>query len=120
MRRIYLTQRRRLPKRRSPFLHLRAKGERLDSTKNRRGRQARRHAGYICFVAPSRSGVFWAIIKDERGVEYFAYGRSFMRFPMVPSVGYQVSFAPLPPLPGTRYPRAIEVEVHKKTNDTDQ
>jgi hypothetical protein len=72
-----------------------------------------RLAGYICHVGPSRSGVFWAIIKDEHGIEHFAYGPNFLMFPAVPWVGQQVTFVRLPPLPSSKFPRAIEVVVNR-------
>lgn len=80
-------------------------------TPNQRARRARRLAGYVCFVAPSRSGVFWAILKDEEGTEHFAYGPNFLMFPAIPVIGQQVTFVRLPPLSGSKFPRAIEVDV---------
>lgn len=69
----------------------------------------RRLAGYVCHVGLSRSCGFWAIIKSDDRAPHFAYGKCFMAFPAVPAIGTQVTFAPLPPLAGSRYPRAIEV-----------
>ncbi len=68
-----------------------------------------RLAGYICYVGKSRSAIFWAIIKDADKVQHFAYGRSFLTFPAVPWIGQQVTFTPLPPLPSSKFARAIEV-----------
>ena len=68
-----------------------------------------RVAVYICYVGKSRSGIFWAIVKDENKVEHFAYGRNFVSFPAIPWVGQQVTFVRLPPLPSSKFPRAIEV-----------
>jgi hypothetical protein len=65
--------------------------------------------GYICHVGKSRSGIFWAIIKDANKVQHFAYGRNFVSFPAIPWVGQQVTFVRLPPLPSSKFPRAIEV-----------
>jgi hypothetical protein len=79
-------------------------------TPNQRARRARRLAGYVCFVAPSRSGIFWAILKDEEGTEHFAYGPNFLMFPAIPVIGQQVTFVRLPPLFGSKFPRAIEVD----------
>ncbi len=73
-----------------------------------------RLSGYICYVGPSRSGVFWAIIKDENGIEHFAYGRNFLTFPTAPWIGQQVTFVRLPPLPSSKFPRAIEVVIQRK------
>jgi len=80
-------------------------------TPSQRARRARRVAGYICHVAPSRSGVFWVILKDESGVEHFAYGPNFLMFPAIPRIGQQLTFVRLPPLSGSKFPRAIEVDV---------
>jgi hypothetical protein len=55
--------------------------------------------------------VFWAILKDENKIQYFAYGPSFLMFPAIPRVGQQVTFVRLPPLAGSKFPRAIEVDV---------
>jgi len=76
---------------------------------SRKRTKQNRVAGYICYVGKSRSGVFWAIIKDENKVEHFAYGPNFLSFPAVPRVGQQVTFVRLPPLPSSKFPRAIEV-----------
>ena len=70
--------------------------------------------GYICYVGKSRSGIFWAIIKDSDKVEHFAYGRNFLTFPSVPWIGQQVTFVRLPPLPSSKFPRAIEVVIQRK------
>lgn len=72
-----------------------------------------RVAGYICHVGSSRSGLFWAIIKDENRVEHFAYGPNFLTFPAIPRIGQQVTFVRLPPLPSSKFPRAIEVVVRR-------
>ena len=74
-------------------------------------RRGRRVVGYICHVAPSQSGVFWAILKDENRIAYFAYGPNFLMFPAIPRIGQQVTFVRLPPLSGSKFPRAIEVDV---------
>jgi len=71
-------------------------------------------AGYICHVGKSRSGIFWAIIKDEHGIEHFAHGPNFLTFPAVPWVGQQVTFVRLPPLASSKFPRAIEVVIQRK------
>ena len=76
-----------------------------------RARRSRRIAGYICYVGPSNSGVFWAILKGEDLDEHFAYGPSFLTFPLIPKIGQQVTFVRLPPLSGSKFPRAIEVDV---------
>ena len=76
---------------------------------NRKRTKQNRVAGYICYVGKSRSGVFWAIIKDEIRVEHFAYGPNFLSFPAVPWIGQQVTFVRLPPLDSSKFPRAIEV-----------
>ena len=76
-----------------------------------------RITGYICHVGKSRSGVFWAIIKDSEKVEHFAYGRNFLRFPSIPWIGQQVTFVRLPPLPSSKFPRAIEVIVQRARQD---
>jgi hypothetical protein len=83
-----------------------------------RGKKARRNriAGYICYVGASRSGVFWAIIKDSEKVEHFAYGRNFLTFPAIPRIGQQVTFIRLPPLPSSKFPRAIEVIIQRAHN----
>lgn len=80
-------------------------------TATQRARRSRRVAGYICYVGPSQSGVFWAIIKDENRDEHFAYGPNFLSFPTIPRIGQQVTFVRLPPLSGSKFPRAIEVDV---------
>ena len=72
-----------------------------------------RMPGYICHVGSSLSGVFWAIIKDENGLEHFAYGPNFLMFPAIPWVGQQVTFVCLPPLSISKFPRAIEVVVNR-------
>jgi hypothetical protein len=59
-----------------------------------RGPSRNRLAGYICHVGQSRSAVFWAILKDENGIEHFAYGPNFLTFPAVPRIGQQVTFVP--------------------------
>lgn len=74
-------------------------------------RRTKRVAGYICHVASSRSGLFWAILKDENKIEHFAYGPNFLMFPAIPRIGQQVTFVRLPPLAGSKFPRAIEVDV---------
>jgi hypothetical protein len=81
-----------------------------------RRQSSNRLAGYICHVGPSRSGVFWAIIKDDSGLEHFGYGPNFLTFPAVPWVGQQVTFVRLPPLPSSKFPRAIEVVVSRAHN----
>lgn len=68
-----------------------------------------RLAGYICHVGSSRSGIFWAIIKDENRDLYFAYGPNFLSYPNIPRVGQQVTFVRLPPLSSSKFSRAIEV-----------
>ena len=76
---------------------------------NQSRKRTNRVAGYICYLGKSRSGVFWAIIKDSEKVEHFAYGPNFLSFPAVPWIGQQVTFVRLPPLPSSKFPRAIEV-----------
>jgi hypothetical protein len=87
----------------------------LIETRSQRARRGRRVAGYICYVAPSESGVFWAILKDEKRVEHFAYGPNFLMFPAIPRIGHQVTFVRLPPLSGSKFSRAIEVDVLRST-----
>jgi hypothetical protein len=82
---------------------------RPDANQSKKRTKQNRVAGYICHVGKSRSGVFWAIIKDENRIEHFAYGPNFLGFPAVPWIGQQVTFVRLPPLPSSKFPRAIEV-----------
>ncbi len=86
---------------------------RQHANQSKRPTNQNRVAGYICYVGKSRSAVFWAIIKASKKVEHFAYGRSFLSFPAVPWVGQQVTFVRLPPLPSSKFPRAIEVVVSR-------
>jgi hypothetical protein len=81
------------------------------ATAVRRARRSRRVARYICYVGLSKSGVFWAILKDQNRDEHFAYGPNFLMFPAIPRIGQQVTFVRLPPLSGSKFPRAIEVDV---------
>ena len=80
--------------------------------------QRARPTGYICHVGSSRSGVFWAIIKDEDRELYFAYGPNFTTYPNIPRVGQQVRFIRLPPLPSSKFPRASEVSVQRAQHNS--
>ena len=82
---------------------------RQHANQSKRWTNQNRVAGYICYVGKSRSAIFWGVIKDANKVEHFAYGRSFLMFPAIPWVGQQVTFVRLPPLPSSKFPRAIEV-----------
>lgn len=65
----------------------------------------------IVHVGKSRSANFWTAIKAEDGAIFFGYGASFVGRD-TPRVGQRVSFTPLPPIIGTRYPRATEIMIH--------
>ena len=58
--------------------------------------------------------MFWAIIKDENQILHFAYGPNFLSVSRSTLIGQQVTFTPLPPLPSSKFPRAIEVMVQRK------
>ena len=45
---------------------------RQHANRSMRRTKQNRVAGYICHVGKSRSGIFWAIIKDEHGIEHFS------------------------------------------------
>jgi hypothetical protein len=77
----------------------------------RKTRRTPQITGFVCFVGPSRSAGFWAVLKGTDRVDYFAYGRNFLTA-VVPKVGQQVQFTRLPPVPGSKLPRAIEVAVY--------
>ena len=64
----------------------------------------------VVHVGHSRTAGFWAAIKASSGVVYFGYGRSWLNS-QTPRVGQRVSFAALPAIVGTKYPRAIEVAI---------
>lgn len=68
----------------------------------------RRRLGNVVHVAPSRSGLYWAILKDTEGERYFAFGKSFLTHPRQPRVGWSVEFTALPPA-GRGMPRATEI-----------
>lgn len=92
-----------------PFLFF--DGESVMETLHRsRTRKTPQMTGFVCFVGPSRSAGFWAVLKGTDRIDYFAYGRSFLTA-VVPKVGQQVQFTRLPAVPGSKLPRAIEVAV---------
>jgi hypothetical protein len=70
----------------------------------------RRKTGYFVHVAPSRTGGFWAIAKDEDGTPYFCYGKNFLNCPVAPRVGRTCEFSPLPAAMG-KWGRATEIRV---------
>lgn len=84
----------------------------METQRRSRTRRTSQITGFVCFVGPSRSAGFWAVLKGQDRVDYFAYGRSFLTFPFIPRVGQQVKFTQLPPVPGSKLPRAIEVTVY--------
>jgi hypothetical protein len=83
----------------------------METQRRSRTRRTAQITGFVCFVGPSRSAGFWAVLKGADRVDYFAYGRCFLTFPAIPRVGQQVQFTRLPPAPGSKLPRAIEVAV---------
>ena len=72
--------------------------------------RAKRIRGYIVHIAPARSAAFWAILKDESGTPYFAYGRNFLS-PDFPRIGRNVEFVVLPSIAGHPLQRATEVSI---------
>lgn len=83
----------------------------MESSKSR-ARSTSQIAGFVVYVGPSRSAIFWAVIKGADRRDYYAYGKSFLSWPTIPRVGQQVLFTRLPPSPSSRLPRAIEVAVY--------
>jgi hypothetical protein len=68
-----------------------------------------RIAGHVVYVAPSRSGRYWALLKDSDGLRYFAYGKNWLDS-RIPRPGWPVSFTPLMPGSSGKMRRAIEVQ----------
>lgn len=60
-------------------------------------------------VGHSRSAGFWCAIRAlDKNTIYFSYGKSHLD-QEIPVAGRRVTFVPLPPIVGTKYPRATEV-----------
>ena len=74
-------------------------------------KRTRRIRGHVAHIAPSRSGKFWAVIKDGENTAYFAYGKSFLSFPEEPRIGRNCEFVALPPVPGGPLRRATEIKL---------
>jgi hypothetical protein len=74
--------------------------------------KTRRIRGRVVHVGTSRSGGFWAVIKDQENTPYFAYGLNFLDCRRTPRPGWTCEFSPLPATDG-RLHRATEVRVLK-------
>jgi hypothetical protein len=76
----------------------------------RKTNKTRRVKGHIVHVGESRTGRFWAVIKDENNTPYFAYGLHFFDCPQTPKPGWNCEFSVLPAIDG-KLQRATEIQI---------